>query len=240
MEQRESQRRFDRRRTEVVVQPVDQGAQRAERARCVEREQLAWEPLQAGRDRVPGQQPVKVSVGAWGLGGACHVRLVGGSRPLLSAAYLVAARGAAVALAERPVGITVPDELVDNDRAPAGGAPGRELAGDRLAEARVASGVSGQRLHSSVEVTDVRRAQHDLGEQPGEGRRLERVAPPELRDRSARNPATPPEQVNDHITRARTSLDLRRDHVQGWGRGQPLEHGQNRPLLRPDEGRERL
>ncbi len=171
--------------------------------------------------------------------GSSPVVVVDGRVPLLAAAELVAADGAAIVLADqaprrrsRRAGILLvvardglPDELVHHGRPAAGRAAGREQLADRNLQARLLAGRRGDRLEGRVEMADVGRPKDDLGEQAGERVGLDR-------DRSTLpvhgrtgDPAAAAMEIDHHVAGAGVLVDRGRDQVR-WRRSrQTLEGG---------------
>ncbi len=174
------------RRPQVALDPLqDRSQRRPAGAACGGR---AARPAAPRRPRAPGtgravrpriSQPVLVERPR-------DVLRVERRLPLLPAAELVAADGAAVVLADRasdpqprrrrPSALGHgPGQLVEDDRPIARGAPAREAVGDRCLEAGVAAGRGPQRLDRGVEVAEVGRPEHDLGQQPVERASISRL-----------------------------------------------------------------
>ncbi len=150
---------------------------------------------------------------------------------VLAAAQLVAADRAAVVLARGPgtgrAAIVVgalggPGHLVEDHRPVAGGAAAREAVRDPRLEAGLAAGGRGQRLDGGVEVAQVRRAEHDLGQQPVEGGRLEADRAPLPVDRGAGDPAAAAERVEHDVAGRRGGLEPGGDQRGRRRRGKPL------------------
>ena len=132
----------------------------------------------------------------------------------------VAAITVVVALA-----LGLPDELVDDGTPTARGTAGRERVADGHAQARLAARSGTECLERRVEMADVRRAQHDLGQEPGQWVRLHRDSAPLAVHGGASHPAAAPVQVDDHVTRRRMAVDRGGDQVRGRWRAEALERG---------------
>ena len=178
VEEREPERRLDRRGAEVVLDPLeDRGERRPAGAACGGR---AARRRGRRRPRAPGSgRGGAADLEALGVASAGEVARVERGLALLAAAELVAADRAAVVLADRARTAAVdeavvvgwarrsPGQLVEDDRPVAGrAAAGVRSAIDalRLDSRRADARAPGR----GVEVAQVRRAQHDLREQPVE------------------------------------------------------------------------
>ncbi len=156
----------------------------------------------------PGEQRGPHRVGA--DIGLDPLEVVGVERRLaqLRAAALVAADRAAVVPGDRPhpagdarLVVDRPDDLVDDEGPAARRAAGREHVADRDLEAGFTPRRGGQALEGGVEVADVRRSQHDLGEHPSERARFERDRAPLAVDGGPGDPAATAEQVGHDVAR---------------------------------------
>ena len=181
MQQREPERRLDRRRAEVALDPFQDRVEPDELARRVQIEQAVDERLAALDDR---ESIAKICAG--------HVRVVRDRarqgevvvvercRPLIGTPALAATDRAAIVLAGRDgVGIFLvrrlcpaPDELVGREHPFAGGTAGREQLADPDLEARLAARRSGHRLEGRVKVAEIGRPEDELGEEPRQRARI--------------------------------------------------------------------
>ncbi len=100
MEQGEAERRDDRRRPEVALDPLEDRAQGGQLAGGVEVEQLIGQALATLQDRETVAQALP-ELGALLVQGAAEVRGVERGLALLAPAELVPADGAAIVLADR-------------------------------------------------------------------------------------------------------------------------------------------
>ncbi len=240
VEEREAQRCLDRRRPQVRIEAVNNRLDRRQRARRVQPQDLVRECIDAGDDREsrPQRKPRRLAAGD--LDRTLRIRGIRGGHAGFATAELVPAGQAAVELAERDDPVRLPDELIHDRRAPARGATRREEVAQRLPEAGLPQGRIGERRESRVEMADIRRPQHDLGEEPRERRRLERERASLTAHRRPRDPGSTAEQIDDDVPGTRPGLDLRGDPVERRRRGEAVEVGQDRTLFRSDERGERL
>ena len=159
---------------QVALDALQDRGDRDQLAGGVQVQQLVREGLAALEDREPVTQLVAdldaLRVERTGKVGGVH-----GGLAVLAAAQLVAADGAAVVLADRARayratvvvgGLDRPGHLVEDDLPVAGRAAARVAVRDRRLEAGLAAGGGGEGLDSGIEVAEIRRPQHDLGEQP--------------------------------------------------------------------------
>ena len=213
----------------------------------MEVEQAVDERLGALDDREAIPQAAAGDVGALGrLGRPGQVVLVERRGPLLGAAALAAADRAAVVLARGArlvvragigVGRARPDELVRDEQSATRRAAGREQVADRVLQARLASGRGAHRLERRVEVAEVRRPQHELREESGQGARLDADRAPLAVDRGMGDPAAAPVQVQDDVTGPGVGLQARGNERRRWRRCQPIEEREGEAGLGSDEGR---
>ena len=162
-----------------------------------------------------------------------HVRGAGLDGLVLGPVLLIAAELAAVVDAGRE--LALPLDLVDGRVRPHERTPGREEVVDEQAQARLAVGRRAERRERRVEVAQVGRPQHDLGEQPRQRPGLEAEAPPLPIDRGPGDPAATSVQVGDDVARRGVRLEPGVDEV-GWRRRrEPFVGGQREPGFRPRE-----
>ena len=172
MQEGEAQGRLDGRRPKVLLDAGQDALDGGHGARRPEVEQLVGQAFAPRQDREPlcqggpGGAVARERASTFGIGA------VGGHRARLRAADLVAARRAAEDLAERGVCVAVPDEFVDHDLPAAGRALRREQLVERLAKADLATRLRAERVDGGVEVAQVGRPEHDLGDEARERRRL--------------------------------------------------------------------
>ena len=152
---------------------------------------------------------------------------------LLGAAALIATHGAPVEAGDRPdppgdgrLVVHRPDDLVDDERAAARRAAGREQVADGDLEARFAPRRGGQALERRVQVPDVRRPQHDLRQHPRQRARFERDRPPLAVHRRPAHPAATAEQVGHDVTGPGVLIDPGGHHRGRRSRRQTVEDGQ--------------
>ena len=249
VEQREPQRRLDRRGAEVALDAFEDRLQADQLARRVQVEQAVDERLGALDDREPIPEPAAGDVGALGGRlGPLEIVLVERRGALLAAAALAAADRAAVVLSGRRRGrssrrprsasaCTGPDELVGDEHPLARRAAGREQVADRVLQARLAAGRRAHRLERRVEVAEVRRAQDELGEEPGQRARLDADRAALAVDRGVGDPAAAAVQVEHDVARPRVRLEPRRDEARRRRRGEAIEEREREAGLGSNEGR---
>ena len=171
MQEGESQRRLDRRGAKLALDPGEDRREPDELSIGVQAEDRVDQRVPAVREREALRQP------------RAHLRRpdvpprplrVGGGRLddlMLGPVLLVAAQLAAVVDPRRLVAL--PLHLVDREGAAARRAARREEVVDGQSQARFAMRRGPERRERGVEVAQVGRAQHDLGEQAGERAGLE-------------------------------------------------------------------
>ena len=209
-------------------------------ARGVQRSRISSvRPSCAGQDREAlGRAQLRAAPSVDSARAPIGIRDVGRHRARLRATDLVAADGTAIDLAERGVGLAVPDELVDDDRPAAGRAVRGEELVERLAQPDLAARLSAEGVDGGVEVAQVGRPQDDLGHQARERRRLVDVGAAQAGDGGPGDPAAPAVQVDDDVAGVGARLDLGHDQVERRRRREAVERGQARSVVRPDERRE--
>ncbi len=233
VQQRQAERGQDRRGPEVPLDPFQDGPESDQLAIRMEIEQFIGEVLGAIHDREAREHGSTHRCGP--DIGRCPPQVVGVQRRLTAfgPATLVAADGAAVVAGQRldppgDPGVVAdrPDHLVDDQRTAARSASRREVIADRGLEAGLTPGRGGHALERRIEVPDVGRSQHDLGEHPRQRARFERDGLALAIERRAGNPATTSEQVGHDIAGPRVLLDPCR-HDRRWrGRCHPVEDRQ--------------
>ena len=139
--------------------------------------------------------------------------------------------GASAAATASPV--RLPDQLVEGERPAAGGTGRRELLVDPGAQARRAEGRGGHGLERRVEMAEVGRPDDDVGEEPGQRRRLDRDGSPAEGEGGPGDPSTAPEQVDDRVVGGRGGLDPRRDEPGREGRRKAREDRERQGLGGP-------
>ena len=119
-----------------------------------------------------------------------------------------------------------PDQLLGSERPAAGRATCREPLGDPGAQAGRAERRGADGLEGGVEVPQIGRPNHHVGQEPGERRGLDRERAPAQRQGRPGHPATPPGKVHHHVVRLAARLDRGGQGGVGMGRGEPVEGGQ--------------
>ncbi len=229
----QTKRGEDRGGTELAFDPLDDGAETDQLAAGVEVEQLVRKRLRAGDlgEAVEQRRPHRLGPDI----GRRAAQVVGVERrlALFGAAPLVAADRAPVVPGDRSgatgdprIVVHRPDDLVGDEHPVACRAAGRELVADRDLEARTPARRAGQSLERRVEMADIGRAQHHLGEHPGERARFERDGQSLAVDRGAGDPAATAEQVGHDVARSGVKLDASGHDRGRRRRGDPVEHGQ--------------
>ena len=217
VKQRQAQGGHDRSGSQVALDALEDGSETDHLTGCVEVEQLVGQGLGAPDVGEPAEQRSPHRVGA--DIGLDPLEVIGIERCLaeLGAAQLVAADRAAVMPGDRPhpagdAGVVVdrPDDFVDDEGSAARRAASREHVPDRDLETGFTPRRGGQALERRVEMADVRRSQHDLGEHPVERARLERDRAALPVDGRPGDPAATPEQVGHDVAGTGVVVDPRR------------------------------
>ena len=87
-------------------------------------------------------------------------------------------------------------------------------------------------LERDIEMAQVRRAEHDLGEQSGQWRRLEADGLAPAIERRPRDPAAAPERIEDRLADGGVRFDPSVQHIARRRRRQSIECGQRESLGR--------
>ena len=130
-----------------------------------------------------------------------------------------------------------PDHLVERERPTAGCAAGRERLADGDLETGLAARRRTHRLERGVEMAKVRRAQDELGEEPGQRRGFEADRPTLPIDRGPADPAATTGEVKDDVAGLRMGLDPSSHEAGRWRRREPIEERQREAGLRANERR---
>ena len=152
---------------------------------------------------------------------------------VLRAVLLVATQLAAVMHAHRRIGL--PLELVGREVSTAGRAPGGEEIGDREAEAAVTVRRCPESGEGGIEVAQIGRAEHDLGEETGQRACLEAEPAALAIDRGSGDPPAAAVQVGDDVAGRRIGLQPGMHELRRWRLREALEGGQREPGFRARE-----
>ncbi len=120
----------------------------------------------------------------------------------------------------------LPDQRLEDDGAPATWAHAGVERLDGAADRRAREGSVGYGRRGRIDLAQVRRPQHDVGEEPGQRPRLEVGGAALLGDGGARHPAAATVQVEDYLTGLGPGLDRGHELGSRGSRGEPLESGQ--------------
>jgi len=239
----EPERGFDRRSAEVALHAGENRGEPDELPVGMQAEDRIGQRGAAVGRREAIPQPRADVVGADVAPRALDVLRAGLDRLVLRAVLLVAAELAAVVDPRRL--LRLPLDLVDRQRPPARHAPRREQVVDREPQAGLAVGRRAERRERGIEMPQVRRAEHDLGEQPGERAGLDGEGPALPIDGGTRDPAAPAVQVRHDVAGRRVRLQPGMHELRWRRRREPLIGRQREPGLgageeQPPDHRARL
>ena len=131
--------------------------------------------------------------------------------------------------------VRLPDVLLDDDGTAARWAARRERLLQSAPQTDIAARVRGQGGERRVEVAQVGRPHHNVGEQARQGGRLAGVDAAQGADGVARDPCAPAVEVDHHVAGRGARVQLGEDDVLRRGRREALEGGQLRARIRADE-----
>ena len=231
MEEREPKRGLDRRGTQLALHAGENRREPDELPIRVQPQDCVDQPISPVGHREALPQPHPDVVRADVARRSVHVHGAGLDRLVLGPVLLIAAQLAAVVHAGRL--LALPFDLLDRERAAARAAAGREQVGDEHAQARVAVGRRPEGRECGIEVAQVGRPEHHLGEQAGQRPGLEAEAATLPIDRRPGDPAAASVQVGDDVARRGVRLEPGVDEVGRGRRREPFVGGQGEPGFRP-------